>query len=151
MAESKGIENALAAILAKMETMSEEIKADKEEMIADMQRISEECKARNEEMIAIRQKFWDEMDADREERMAKLQEMSADIEVDLTVENIVPCDNFEVPDVLVEHTSGNCGDEVIVYNVTDIACESRERIIESEAIIGSDSVCTCLLYTSRCV
>ena len=213
MAESKGLENALAAILAKMETMSEEMKASREEMIADMQRISEESKARDEEMIAIRQKFWEEMDADREERMAKLQEMSADIEVDLSVENIVPCDNFEVPNVLVEHTlnesnmevnqdvtfegltengsvvdeiesdytettllgpsssylgkveyldsasdcsednrneissnntislehtSGKCCDEVIVYRVTDIACENRERIVEFEA----DSVCT---------
>ena len=50
-----------------------------------------------------------------------------------------------------DHTPGNCCDEVIVYSVTDIACENRERIIEFEAIMDADSVCICLLYTSRCV
>ena len=90
----------------------EEMKAVEEEMIVDIQGVSEESEARDEEMIAIRQKCWEEMDADREERMAKLQEMSADIEVDLPVENIVPCDNFEVPNVLVEHTLNESNMEV---------------------------------------
>ena len=30
---------------------------------------------------------------------------------------------------------------MIVYNVTDIACENRERMIESEAIMDADRVC----------
>ena len=50
-----------------------------------METLSEEIKDSNRS----RQKFWKEMDADREERMAKLQEMSVDTEVDLTVGNSV--------------------------------------------------------------
>ena len=43
MAESKGIENALAAMLAKMETMSEEIKASK----MSLRELAEEMKKSN--------------------------------------------------------------------------------------------------------
>ena len=141
MADSKGIENALAAILAKMETLSEEIK----------------------DSNMSRQKFWEEMNADREEWMAKLQEMSADIEVDLTVENSVPCDNFEVPNVLVEHTlnesnineATHLGHSISLFDMVEYLdyafhySEDNESEISSSNTISPEH--TCLLYTSRCV
>ena len=61
----------------------------------------ERNKAKEEESRAIRQKLWEEM---AKPLFTINGERSADIEVDLTVENIVPCDKFEVPNVLVEHT-----------------------------------------------
>ena len=100
MAELAEIKNALADLLASMKTMSEESKA----WHASMEKFSEERKAAEEEMIASRQNFWEEMEADREEMIANLQEISAETEINLTVENIVHCYNFEVPNVLVEHT-----------------------------------------------
>ena len=130
MAESKGIESALAAMLAKMETMSEEIKSGKIEAGKQNKSLHDE----NKKLYAAVQeqsKQSKQMIEAAEKRISETVEaMKADIEAYLEVNK----------SRLNEYGAKLAGMEEQVI---------QHRSTVSELIAEQDV--RCLLYTSRCV
>ena len=114
-------------------------------LIESLRAMSIDDKTISEESRAIRRKLWDKIESNINEATRLGHSISL---FDMVEYLDYAChysedDESEISNsntISPEHTSDNCCEEVIVYNVTDIACESCERIIESEAIMESDSV-----------